>query len=154
LKGGAAALTATISGASAPAQFGVGGDLDGSPASTPLIFPGGVVNAANFAAAETPAAPGSIMSLFGTNLADQTAMASSLPLPAELAGVKVLVGGSEAPLISVFSADGDTPDQINFVLPQSLANFSYAEIVVSNNGVLSAPEGINIAPSVPAMFTL
>jgi uncharacterized protein (TIGR03437 family) len=152
LNGGPVALTATVmTDAADSTTFGLGGDLEGGLA-TPVIFQGGIVNAANYALSPTPIIPGSIVSLFGKNLADSAAAASGLPLPRELAGVKVLAGGVEAPLISVSLAD-DGYDQINFQVPVELAGLTYADVVVVNNGAFSAPEGISLAPSLPAVFT-
>jgi len=151
LNGGPVALAALVmTDAADSATFGLGGDLEGGLA-TPVIFQGGIVNAANYAPSPTPIIPGSIVSLFGKNLADSAAAASGLPLPRELAGVKVLAGGVEAPLI-LLSGTEDY-DQINFQVPVELAGLTYADVVVLNNGVFSAPEGISLAPSLPAVFT-
>jgi len=151
LAAGPVGLTATAAtGAGVTAAFGVGGDLDGGP-DVPVIFSGGIVSAANYAPAPTPLAPGALVSLFGWNLAEAPAAASAPPLPHELAGVRVLVGGIEAPLISV--TPGQEADQINFQVPVEAAAWSYTDVVVLSGGVFSAPEGIAIAPAVPALFT-
>src|ERR1035438_7131715 len=44
-------------------------------------------------------APGSVGTIFGTNLASSTGAASSLPLPTTLAGTSVTVAGFAAPLL-------------------------------------------------------
>jgi len=49
----------------------------------PQLNVNGVVNAASYA---QPIAPGSIVSIFGGNLAVSTAVAVKTPLPAQLAG--------------------------------------------------------------------
>ncbi|MBI3693494.1 MAG: hypothetical protein HY238_01455, partial [Acidobacteria bacterium] len=152
LRGGPVSLTATAtSDGGASVDFGTGGDVEGAAQPAPLIFQEGIVSAANFAPGATPLAPGSILSLLGKNLTASTLVASTLPLPRQLGGVKVLVVGMEAPLISVVA--GQDFDQINFQAPVELAALSRADVVVSNNGVLSNPEGISIAPSVPGIFT-
>jgi hypothetical protein len=58
-------------------------------------------------------APGTLASVFGDNLSDQTAVApaTSDPLPTELGGVQVYVDGMAAPLLSV------SPGQVNFQIP-------------------------------------
>ncbi len=150
LNAGPVSLTATAVVGGATASFGLGGDLDGG-SDVPVIFAGGVVNAANYAPGPTPLVPGALASLFGVNLAEASASASAVPLPRELAGVKVVVGGIEAPLVSVTA--GADYDQINFQVPVELAGFSYVEVVVLSGGAFSAPEGIAIAPAVPALFT-
>jgi hypothetical protein len=52
----------------------------------PQFTSAGVVNAASYA---QPISPGSIVSIFGTNLANSTATASGIPLPKELGGTSV-----------------------------------------------------------------
>ena len=111
-----------------------------------------MVSAASFAPDPTPVAPGALVSLFGLDLAPATAVAASQPLPRELAGVKVLVGGIEAPLLAVLVGDGSS-SQITFQIPVELAGLTYADVVVNNNGVFSAPQGIHLWPALPALFT-
>ena len=65
---------------------------------TPRLKEGGVVNGASFAPAPAPVSPGSIVSVFGENLANGTAGAESVPLPADLNGTQVLMNGIPAPL--------------------------------------------------------
>ena len=60
-------------------------------AQTPSVAENGVLNAASYANPASPGsavAPGSLVSIFGSNLAPDTATANSLPLPASLAGVR------------------------------------------------------------------
>ncbi len=152
LRGGPVSLTAAAAtDGGTPVDFATGGDVEGAAQPAPLIFQEGIVSSANFAPGATPLAPGSILSLFGRNLTASTLAASALPLPRQLGGVKVLVAGLEAPLVSV--AAGQDFDQINFQAPVELAALNRADVVVSNNGVLSNPEGISIAPGVPGIFT-
>ena len=153
LSEGPVALTAvaTQGGKTSP-TFSVGGDLEGSPELIPAIFPGGVVSAASFAPDPTPVAPGSLVSMFGLDLTPGTAFAASQPLPRELAGVQVLVGGIAAPLLAVAASD-DGSSQIHFQIPVELAGVNYADVVVNNNGVFSTPQGIHIWPALPALFT-
>jgi uncharacterized protein (TIGR03437 family) len=153
--GGPVALTGTaIAGDGTMATFGVGGDLQSPPEGVPVIFRQGIVSTANYAPGPTPAAPGSILSLFGASLANQSEAAAALPLPTELGGVKVLVGGIEAPLLSVTADAAPGMDQINFQLPVEAGVWTYADVVVLNNGVFSDAEGIGITPSIPALFTV
>jgi uncharacterized protein (TIGR03437 family) len=80
----------------------------------PEIAAGGIISAGNFTAGKV--APGSVLSLFGTNLSSLPATAASgAPLPTTLANVQVMVNGSPAPLFYVSST------QINFQLPFELS---------------------------------
>jgi uncharacterized protein (TIGR03437 family) len=58
-----------------------------------------------------PVVPGSLVSIFGVNLASQIAFASAVPLPVTLGGVSVSFNGIAAPLLFV------PPQQINAQLP-------------------------------------
>jgi uncharacterized protein (TIGR03437 family) len=75
----------------------------------PVISPGGVVNAASYS--DQSLIYGSIVSIFGQNLAASTQSATSTPLPTSLGGTTVTVEGFPAPLFFV------SPNQINFQLP-------------------------------------
>ena len=59
----------------------------------PQIQASGIVNAASYA---QPLSPGSIITIFGTNLAASEMTAQEAPLPSELAGTSVLVNGNKA----------------------------------------------------------
>jgi uncharacterized protein (TIGR03437 family) len=84
----------------------------------PVIFPGGVVNAASYAIAYQTSplggfglAGGSLASIFGTNLASTTMAAQGTPLPTKLGGTSVMVWGIPAHLLYV------SPNQIDLQLP-------------------------------------
>ena len=73
-------------------------------------------------------APGGIASLFGVGLSDTTESATSLPLPKQLGGVRVIVGGIEAALFFV------SPGQINFQFPANISPGLSAPLYVLKNG--------------------
>jgi uncharacterized protein (TIGR03437 family) len=143
----------TMSGAAqfgdqASPAFGISGDVEASADRPAVIFQGGAVSAASFAASPSPLAPGSLVSLFGQDMAGDGGFSSSIPLSPNLGGVSVTIGGFTAPLLA---ADPNS-QQINLQVPFELDGQAQAEIVVNNNGVLSQPETIQIA-SAPALFT-
>jgi uncharacterized protein (TIGR03437 family) len=111
----------------------------------PAISRGGVVNGASFAPAPIPVAPGSIVSIFGVNLAPASAAASAVPLPAELGGVSVRINGISAPLFFV------SPVQINAQVPFETQPGAAAAVVRSPSGE-SASESFNVAPSAVGIF--
>jgi len=127
----------------------------------PMIAPGGVVNAASYVAGigsligsypQTgggPAlTPGSIASIFGSNLAASTATGRTLPLPVMLAGTSVSVYGVDAPLFFV------SPSQINFQFPTVFG--SGTGIVVTTAAGQSDVYQVGLAASIPApsIFTV
>ena len=69
-----------------------------------------VVNAASFVGSPRLVA-GGITTIFGSNLAQTTELATDAPLPRMLAGTSVTVNGNAAPLFYV------SPRQINFQMP-------------------------------------
>jgi uncharacterized protein (TIGR03437 family) len=106
----------------------------------PVIFPDGVVNAASYQPGnttpqnETSLSGGSIISIFGQNLAATTQTATVVPLPPLLAGTSVTVGGIAAPLFFV------SPGQINAQMPTLwLQSTGPPGLVVSTAAGMSDP---------------
>jgi uncharacterized protein (TIGR03437 family) len=99
-----------------------------SPATIRLRAVPGIVNAASY----WPSLPigGGIASLFAPGITNVRGVvsASQLPLPTELAGTSVTVGGVPVPIFAVANVDGQ--EQINFQVP----DFDGGEVVVNNNG--------------------
>jgi hypothetical protein len=89
---------------------------------------------------------GSIFSVFGENLAPGTDNTASVPLPTSRLGVAVRINGRRAPLFLV------SPTQINGVVPDGLT-VGPATLRVEGNGTVSPPINIDIAPTLPGIFT-
>ncbi len=105
----------------------------------PIVATGGVRNAASL----TPSiAPGSIISIFGSNLAVSTASASGYPLPYDLGGAKVSINGVAAPMFYA------SPSQINAQAPYELKQGA-GTLTVGNS---ETP--VTISPSAPGLFKL
>jgi uncharacterized protein (TIGR03437 family) len=111
----------------------------------PNVNDNGVVNGASFGSMP---APGSIVSIFGTNLASAVSVASSIPLSTSLGGVSVTFNGNvPAPLFFV------GPLQVNAQLPGGLTG-STATVVVTTGAGSSAPKTIQIGSFSPSIFTV
>jgi len=112
----------------------------------PGLVSGAAVNGASFNRGAA-LAPGTIVSIFGANLALSTASAPSLPLPISLAGTRVLVGETPIPLFYV------SPAQINALLPYELVPGTYQLAVESLSG---RGPGISLLVSAyaPGIFTV
>lgn len=106
--------------------------------------PGGVVDAASFTA---PVVPGSLVSIFGSNLAQAPMVAGVIPLPATLGGVSVTFNGIAAPLLYV------SAQQINAQLPWEVPTTGPVAVVVSN-GAASTPQTVQVAALAPALFAV
>ncbi|MGA2134839.1 MAG: IPT/TIG domain-containing protein [Bryobacteraceae bacterium] len=114
-------------------------------AQTPLVEPGGVVDAATFAA---PVTPGSLVSIFGSNLATQTVLASAIPLTLDLGGVSVSFNGIAAPLLYV------SPSQINAQIPWTVPSSGPVSVIVSNGATASAPQAVQTASFAPGFYAI
>jgi len=108
------------------------------------------VSAASFVA-NTALATESIAAAFGSNMATSTEMASTLPLPTELGGVRLKVkdgAGAErlAPLFFV------SPSQINYQIPPG-AVVGLAGVTVTNGADVTAAGAVEIATVSPGLFS-
>ena len=103
-----------------------------------------VTNAASYSA--DAISPGSLISLFGSNLAAITASASALPLPMSIADTSVTINGVPAPLWY------ESPGQINAQVPWEIPA-GPAAVVVRTLGALSAAAQIAVQPAAPGLFT-
>ncbi len=94
----------------------------------------------------TAVAPDSIAAAFGSQLATQTAVAASLPLPTELGGTTVEINGRRAGLFFVSSF------QINFLVPTDSESGSLDLVVRAGDGVVSRGT-VAVSRVAPAIFT-
>lgn len=122
-------------------------DFSGSGAENPQFSSAGVVNAAGFAINE--AVPAEIISIFGQNLASSTEIATSTPLPEELAGVRVTItdsAGSTRACVLFFVTNG----QINcYVDPATAAGSATMTI---RNGAAQSSSPITVKATAPGLF--
>ncbi|MCW5978771.1 MAG: hypothetical protein KIT09_11870 [Bryobacteraceae bacterium] len=117
-------------------------------AQTPNVNEGGVGNSATGAAT---VAPGSLVSIFGSELASSTAVADSIPLSTSLANVSVTFNDVPAPLHFV------SPGQINAQLPWDTLPAGMlsgtANVVVTRAGASSAPREVSVGPFSPGIYS-
>jgi uncharacterized protein (TIGR03437 family) len=115
-----------------------------TPNSAPLLAPHGTLHIFD---PEVGGAlgPGNIVQIYGTALASQVSVPNSLPLPTDVSGTSVLIGGVEAPLYYV------SPGQINAQAPFELAPGKQYQVVVVANGALTTPDTIQLSPVAPGI---
>lgn len=113
----------------------------------PAVTPGGVINSASFVPGQA-VAPGSVVAIYGSNLAAGLAQADSVPWATSLGNVSVTFNGKPAPLQFVFGG------QINAQVPWDVlpTGSGTANVVVTNKGVASAPQPVVINPVAPGIF--
>ena len=116
----------------------------------------GILNAGSFT---TPVAPGSLLSIFGTNLATSLVQASTIPLSSSLGGVTVQFTQSNitypAPLLFVYQGDptNNVPAQINAQIPWELVpGGDPVNVTVTANGATSAPAIVPVGALGPGIF--
>jgi len=90
------------------------------------------------------ASPGTLLSFFGSNLANSTATSSGNPVPFTLAGVSATVNGLSAPVVLV------SPNVVNMQVPYE-AGAGPAVLGINNNGDIAGFQ-FQINPSSPSIL--
>jgi len=115
-----------------------------TPNKVPILFENGTVNLFN-PVKGAAVAPGTMVTLSGSQLASASATAEGTPLPKAINGTRVLVGGLETPLYFV----GD--DRIRAQIPLELAPNRQYQVLVSANGALTVPDTITLTAVQPGL---
>jgi uncharacterized protein (TIGR03437 family) len=114
----------------------------------PSVATGGVLNGASFTL-DQPITPGSLISVFGSNLASSLAQADSIPLSTSLGDVQsVTFNNVAAPLVYV------SPTQINAQLPWEVVASGTATVVVNRTSGSSLPATVQVAAFSPGIFSV
>jgi uncharacterized protein (TIGR03437 family) len=90
-------------------------------------------------------APGSILSVFGSQLSPVTGSASAVPLPIAISGVEALVNGVAAPLYYVSAS------QLNVQIPYETTEGA-ATLSINNNGQVTT-KSFQVTAAAPGIFT-
>jgi uncharacterized protein (TIGR03437 family) len=136
---------------SATAQ-GLALDFTGNARIVPAITAGGIVDGASFTASRA-VAPGSIISIFGTHLADTAGGATQFPLPLGINNVAFSFDIPSAGISLPAHFHYVSPTQINVQVPWELANHPSATVKVIINYTYSAEYTLNLATYAPGFFT-
>jgi uncharacterized protein (TIGR03437 family) len=111
------------------------------------LNPTGVVNSASDAPFTAGIAPGELLTLYGSNLADSTQVAG-IPFPTTgLGGVQVTIGGFPAAIYYV------SPSQISAIVPYEVTVGSVVDIQVTNDMGTSNVVTNYVANTAPGVFT-
>jgi uncharacterized protein (TIGR03437 family) len=119
--------------------------ISSAPVAAPLLQ-GGAVNGASFVQNFAIAA-GSIVTIFGSNLASSSASAVGAPYPTTLGDTSVTFNGISAPLFYV------SPGQINAQAPFQLS-VGPVSIQVKRGTVMSSAATVNVAAVSPGIFIM
>jgi uncharacterized protein (TIGR03437 family) len=110
----------------------------------PLVTPGGVVSAADYASSP---ALGLLVSAFGSGFSNEIAGAQHLPLPTNLGSTSIVLGGEVLPLL--FADSG----QLNFVIPYDLAPKTQYQLIVQHGNAISVPVTVTVMSAQPAILS-
>jgi len=114
------------------------------PNAAPVLTPDGTVHPYNPLIGGA-LAPGTIVAIYGSNMATVPAQPTTTPLPVRLNGTTILMGGIPAPLFYV------SPTQVNAQIPFELDPSKEYQIVVNANGALSAPLPLHLSAANPGL---
>ncbi len=137
LAAGASAVTAQYNGASTSIALTVS-----NTAAAPVIS--SIANGASFT---SRSAPGMILSIFGSQLADSAASATALPLPQQLGGVAVTIDGVNAPFYYA------SPTQLNVQIPYEMPTSGVRILKVATAGG-SSTATFTASPVAPGIFNI
>jgi uncharacterized protein (TIGR03437 family) len=142
---------AVLATAGAPGVTSASAQVNGTVTSSglPILTKGSTTNVYS-STVGAGLAPGTIVQIYGSNLAATPTSATIFPLPTTLNGISVSIGGTPAPLYYV------SPTQINAQLPSGLAPGASYQVVVSDGGAVASPDTIQVyavSPGVGATVT-
>ncbi len=111
----------------------------------PSIAPAGIMSAAG-ATPDGTMAPGSVITIYGDNLAPALQIGSTNPLPQALGNITVSIGNYLLPLLFV------SPQQINAQLPAELVDGNYT-LTVQQTGQQDVNGTLTVSRNAPGVFT-
>jgi uncharacterized protein (TIGR03437 family) len=120
-------------------------------AAQPVIFDGGVLNGASFSKG-VAVGPGSLVSIFGSNLASGLQSGDTVPLSNTINNVSVSFNGIPAGLY--FVSGGQVNAQLPWNVLSGGATTGNVNAVVTVNGAPSAPLSIPVNNFSPGIFTI
>ena len=89
--------------------------------------------------------PGNIVQIYGSYLSAQTMLAQTIPLPTNVGGTSVIIGGMPAPIYFVSAG------QINAQVPFELIPGKKYQILINANGALTTPDSIQLTDVSPGI---
>ncbi|HUO30741.1 MAG TPA: hypothetical protein VMU80_16060 [Bryobacteraceae bacterium] len=116
----------------------------------PAVNAGGVLNSGSYTTQGV--APGSLVSIFGTNLAGSTSIGSTIPLSMTLNNV-TSVTFNNIPAGLYFVGPLQINAQVPFNVLPSGTDSGNVNIVVTTSSGASAPQSVSIVPASPGIFT-
>ena len=145
-------FSASVTG---PSSGGLSWDFTGSARAVPTIASDGILNGASFEMGR-PVAPGSYISIFGSNLSDFTDFATTAVLP--LAIDYAMVSFDAPAHLGNVSAPGHlvyvSPGQVNLQIPWELKGLSSAQVKVTIDFSYGNVVTLQLSDYSPAFFEI
>ncbi len=116
-------------------------------AARPVVFAESLTDAASFQFG-LPVGPGTLVSLFGTNLNAANNVPTTLPLPSQLGEVEVRLNDQPIPLLYA------GPGQINAQIPYNLSGDTEYQLEIRRGQAIATPQPVVIAQARPGIFTV
>jgi adhesin/invasin len=136
--------TAAIVSPALNATTTITGNAPANP-NVPIVFSGGVVGTASYVASPSP---GTLISIFGAELADDLFISPQVPRPTQILTTQIILGGAQVPMLFV------SKGQVNALLPYALKTKTNYQLIVQRGSAISTPETIAILDSQPAVFSV
>ena len=121
------------------------GSIAVNDAAPPHVPDGAIVSSASFDP-DLPLSPGTLVTIFGSNLSLDEAAAPALPLPLELGGTSIQIAGRVLPLLFVSAR------QVNALVPYELPANTSQQMIIRRGGTISHPSRIELAVAQPDVF--
>jgi uncharacterized protein (TIGR03437 family) len=115
-----------------------------TPNAVPLLTPHGTLHVFDPLVGSS-LAPGTIVQIYGQNLAGAAAQPTMLPLPTVFNGVSAIIGGMPAPLFYISST------QVNAQLPFELQSNQQYQVLLQVGGALTTPDTIQLSAVTPGI---
>ncbi len=103
----------------------------------PAVSPGGLAEILS---------PGGIVSIFGARLAEGQPASGSLPLPVQLGGATVVLGGKTLPLY--YASEGQINAQVPFDVPVNVRQ----QLLIRRGASSTVPETVTLAPGFTGLY--
>jgi uncharacterized protein (TIGR03437 family) len=97
-------------------------------------------------------APGAVISIYGSRLAESTAQAQAIPLPPQLVDTQVYVAGGGSGLLNL-PLYYVSQSQVNALIPYEVSVNTTLQLLVQRGNTYSVPVQINMAGAEPAVFS-
>ncbi|HYL79150.1 MAG TPA: hypothetical protein VEU96_33475 [Bryobacteraceae bacterium] len=141
-------VTITLTAANPAAQLNGSRQLIGeflTQQDPPIVSSSGVVSSA-IAVSYVPLAPGGLITVYGSRLADGAQSAQTVPLPTQLGNTTLVMAGQSLPLLYA------GPGQVNAQVPFGIAVNTTHQVLIQRGLTYSVPVPVEVAPAQPAIF--